>query len=271
MRRGKLGTTTCLGGILVLIILIVLLGTPLIADVDPLSQDLRSTLRAPSADHWLGTDQLGRDVLSRVVSGGKMTITIAALTTLMGTAAGLLLGVCGGYFGAKAEAAAMRAIDILMALPDLLLALTLVAAMGYGTHSVIVAVGAASIPSIARVTHGVTKRCKEEGYVSAAHAIGATHKGIIFRHIIPNIASAVLSIASIRWCRNILLVSGLSIVGIGVQPPAAEWGLMIAEGRLYLSTQPLIVLVPAALIIAVSIGLNLIGIGLRERRSRVGY
>jgi len=258
-----------LGAALVLVVCGCVLLSPFVAQLDPLSQNLRSTLRKPSSEHWLGTDQLGRDIVSRVVYGGRLTLLIGVLTTLMGTAVGLALGLTGGYFGRIVEALVMRAVDVLMALPDLLLSLTLVAAMGYGTKSVVVAVGIASVPAIARVTHGVTKRCREQGYVSAAYALGASDLGIIFRHILPNIAPAVLSIASIRWCRNILLVSALSIVGIGVQPPTAEWGLMIAEGRLYLAAQPLIVLVPAALIVLVGVGLNLFGIGLREASMRM--
>lgn len=249
-------------GTLLVIVLACAVG-PELSHFDGNRNDLRNTLRPPSAEHWLGTDQFGRDTSTRLLLGGRLTFLVGIASTAFGTILGVLLGVLGGFFGGVIEGIAMRTVDLLLALPGLLLSLTLVAVLGFGLESLIVAIGLAATPVIARVTHGATMQVARRDYVEAARVLGVSSARLLFRHVLPNIAPAIISIATVRWGKNILLAAALNFFGVGVQPPAAEWGLMIAEGRVFLSNYPSLVLFPALLIVATSLALNTVGDGLQ--------
>jgi len=235
---------------------------PSISPFDGTRNDLRNTLQPPSAESWLGTDQFGRDTFTRLLMGGRLTFLIGIASTVMGTVLGVLIGVLGGFFGGHLEGLTMRTIDLLLALPGLLLGLTLVAALGFGLESVVVATGIAATPVIARVTHGATLQVARRDYIEAARVLGVSSLRLLVKHVLPNIAPAIVSIATVRWGKNILLAAALNFFGVGVQPPAAEWGLMIAEGRVFLSIHPTLVLFPAVLIVTVSLALNTVGDGI---------
>lgn len=254
-------TTWLAAAVLVLIIAACVL-IPLLSPRDAYRHDLRSTLQGPSSSALLGTDQFGRDSFTRLFVAGRLTFLIGASSTLIGTLLGVLLGTLGGFFGGWVETLTMRTVDLLLALPGLLLGLTLVAALGFGVESVIIATGIASTPVVARISHGATLQVVRRDYIEAARGLGVPDYRLLYRHILPNIATAVVSIATIRWGKNILLAAALNFFGVGVQPPAAEWGLMIAEARTFLSIKPGMVFFPAVMIVTVALALNAIGDGI---------
>ncbi|MFI2829713.1 ABC transporter permease [Klebsiella aerogenes] len=222
---------------------------------------------APQAGHWLGTDQLGRDVWSRIVYGAEHSLSAALAAVAMGLVFGTALGTVAGALGGRVEAVVMRIVDILLAIPSLLLSLTVIILLGFGTLNAAMAVGVAAIASFARLSRAEVVRIRHSDYVEAAYGSGGTFLAVFWRHILPNALSPVLAFATLQFGQAILALSTLSFLGYGTPPPVPEWGLLIAEGRNYLSTAWWLTTFPGIAVIAVVLAANRISQQLnRERR-----
>lgn len=222
---------------------------------------------APQAGHWLGTDQLGRDVWSRIVYGAGHSLSAALAAVAMGLVFGTALGTVAGALGGRVEAVVMRIVDILLAIPSLLLSLTVIILLGFGTLNAAMAVGVAAIASFARLSRAEVVRIRHSDYVEAAYGSGGTFLAVFWRHILPNALSPVLAFATLQFGQAILALSTLSFLGYGTPPPVPEWGLLIAEGRNYLSTAWWLTTFPEIAVIAVVLAANRISQQLnRERR-----
>ncbi len=249
--------------VLALFIILAVLG-PAIAPHDPTRMALNRVLRPPSLEFPLGTDELGRDLLSRIIVGARITllITFAAVAISLGT--GTLTGLVAGYYGRAVDTLLMRLMDVLLAMPGFLLAIAIVASLGPGERSVIIAVGIYSIPAFARLARGSTLSVRAAEYVQAGRALGATNARLMARHVLPNIVAPLLVMTSLRMATAILTVSGLSFLGLGPQPPTPEWGAMLSVGRNHITSHPALVIVPGLAILLVTLSFNLVGDGLRD-------
>lgn len=223
---------------------------------DPYATSPAAKLTAPGAVHWFGTDELGRDLYTRVVYGASLSVQAALLAVGIALAGGLGLGVLAGFAGGRIDAAIMRVIDVLLALPGLLLALAIVTAIGFGTVPVAIAVGIGIIPGFARTTRAEVLRVKTLPYVEAARLGGASWCRTLLRHILPNAWGPVAVLATLDFGAAILATAGLSFLGFGAAPPAAEWGTLIANGRHFLITAPWVSLLPGLFVVAVVFSLN---------------
>lgn len=252
-------------GLLILIVLFVIaLSAPLIAPFPPNQTDMMDTLAQPSAKHWLGTDQFGRDILSRVIWGTQVSLKVAFAVVAISLSLGSLIGAVAGYAGGWVERIIMIGNDILLAFPGFLLALALVAARGSSLENVILAVAIAYTPRVAAVMRSVVLTIRPRPFIEASHAIGMSSLRVLFKHVLPNSLPPVIVVATVSAATAILAEAGLSFLGLGVQPPAATWGNIISDGQGYITTNPWISL-SAGLCIAVAvIALNLLGDGLRD-------
>ncbi|MBR0659002.1 ABC transporter permease [Neoroseomonas oryzicola] len=248
----------------ILVLLVVALLAPWLAPHSPTRTDLMNTLAPPSASHWLGTDQFGRDVLSRLIYGAQVSLQVGFFVVLISLSAGTILGAVAGYAGGWVERALVAAIDILLAFPSFLLALALVAARGNTLDSIIVAVAIAYTPRVAAVMRSVVLTIRPRPFIEASRAIGLSPWKIILRHIIPNALPPVIVVATVSAATAILAEAGLSFLGLGVQPPTPTWGNVIAEGQTSITTNPLISLSAGLCIAFTVIVLNLLGDGLRD-------
>lgn len=235
-----------------------------LAPYDPLLISPQDYLQPPSRSHWLGTDSYGRDVLSRVLHGGRVSLTVGFSSVLIASALGVLLGLIAGYYGGRVDGAIMRFVDMLLAFPGLLLALGVVALLGPGLANVIVAVGISGIPSYARTVRGAILSAREEVYVEAARSVGCRDQHIVLRHLLPNVVGLVVVISTLSVAWAILTASSLSFLGVGTQPPTPEWGLMLSEGRGLLREAPWLTTFPGLMIMLTVLSINLLGDGLRD-------
>jgi len=252
------------GGLIVVFLVAVGAGASHIAPYDPAAQELARTLAAPSPAHLLGTDALGRDILSRLMYGAGISLRIGILGTLIACVTGTTLGLISGYYGGRLDTLLMRLVDIQLAFPGLLLALCIVAIIGPGLENIIVAVGIFGIPTFARVTRGQILTLKQQDYVSAARMLGARDDRIMVRHMLPNAMAPILVIASFSVATAILTAASLSFLGLGAQPPTPEWGAMLSDGREYMVIAPHVVLFPGLAILITVLAFNLFGDGLRD-------
>jgi peptide/nickel transport system permease protein len=256
---------TALAGLIVLatFILVAIIG-PSLCKYDSLEIDPVNKHRLPSAEHWLGTDYLGRDVFTRIVYGSRVSLTISFVGVLSGALIGILLGVFAGYYGKTADALISRFLDILLAFPGLLLAIVIVAILGDGVENTIMAVTVFSIPSIARMVRGVVIGLRNSEYVQACHVMGASDIRIIFTHIIPNAMSQIIVNITLDFGTAILTASSLSFLGLGVQPPSPEWGAMLSQAREVIRTYPMQSIIPGLVITLAVLSFSLLGDGLRD-------
>ncbi|RMU33664.1 ABC transporter permease [Pseudomonas amygdali] len=265
LMRFLLRNPMTLAGLIVIgTLMIVALFAPWIATHDPLAQDLSAALRMPGAQNWFGTDELGRDLYTRVVHGSSLSVQAALLAVGIAMAGGLSLGVISGFAGGRIDAVIMRLIDVLLALPGLLLALAIVTAIGFGTLPVAIAVGVGIIPGFARTTRAEVLRVKTLPYVEAARLGGASWTRTLLRHILPNAWGPVAVLATLDFGAAILATAGLSFLGFGAEPPAAEWGTLIANGRHFLMTAPWVSLLPGLFVVGVVFSFNHIARTLEE-------
>ncbi len=241
---------------------------PWIAPYDPNALDMRSMLIGPSSDHWLGTDQLGRDVLSRLLYGGRSTLMIASLATIVTVSIGVTIGVISGYFGGKVDLAVAGILNVLLSLPSLLLTLAILGIMGAGTTSLLIALIGAGWTTHARLIRASVISLREQLYVEAAVSIGAGSTRILSRHILPNLITTVVVLATLDLGVLMLTVSALSFLGLGVQPPTPDWGTMLNDARPYFSAVPLLVVVPGLTLTFVVLAANMLGDGLRDLADR---
>ncbi|WP_409262516.1 ABC transporter permease [Pseudomonas putida] len=227
-----------------------------LSSFDPYATAPADKLSPPSLAHWFGTDELGRDLYTRVVYGARLSVLAALLAVAIALLGGLGLGVLPVFAGGRADAALMRLIDVLLALPGLLLALAIVTAIGFGTVPVAVAVGVGILPGFARTTRAEVLRIKTLPFVEAARLCGASWARTLLRHVLPNAWSPVAVLATLDFGAAILATAGLSFLGFGAAPPAAEWGTLIANGRHFLITAPWLSLLPGLFVVAVVFSLN---------------
>lgn len=256
--------TAALGAAIAICFLALALVGPLIAPHDPLEPSLGDRLQGPSSAAWMGTDELGRDIFSRLLYGARFSLGIAFVATLLGAATGVVVGMFAGYFGGSVDQITMRLTDVQLALPSILLALTLVAAFGTSVATLMVAIGVGSMPNFARLARGSTLTVRGMDYVEAARAVGASRSLILRRYIAPNIAAPLIVEFTLRFSTAILVIGGLSFLGLGVQPPAPEWGAMLSVARSFLDVAPYMAFFPGMAIFFAVLGLNLLGDGLRD-------
>ncbi len=244
--------------------ILVALAAPWIAPYDPTAQDLLAPLQAPSWSHPFGTDEVGRDILSRLIYGARISLSVGLISVGIAGAGGVALGLVSGFFGGRIEEVILRFMDLLLAFPGILLALAIVAVLGPGLFNVMVAVGLSDIPSFTRLTRGQTLAIRELDYVSGARAIGCADGRVLWRYILPNVLPALIVLATLRVATAILTASGLSFLGLGAQPPTPEWGAMLALGRTFLRQAWWITTFPGLAIMVTVLGINMLGDGLRD-------
>jgi len=249
--------------VLLAIIMLVLVGffyTP----YNPYDFDLSRARQPPSPKHLLGTDELGRDILSRLMVGGRYTIGISFISVILGSIIGSTLGLISGFFGGRIDTVVQRVVDVALAFPTTLLAIALMVSLGPGILSLIVAISISTFPTYTRLVRGVVLQVVNEDYVAAAKLLGRSSWYIIFKHILPNVISPIIVQTSYYLGFSILLASALGFLGLGVPPPTPEWGSMIGSGRVYLFSSPHIVMFPGLFITITALSFNLIGDGLRD-------
>ncbi|HET7705811.1 MAG TPA: nickel transporter permease [Thermoanaerobaculia bacterium] len=250
------------GLILTVALIVVALAAPLIAPMDPFSQDTARRLEAPSNDHPLGLDDLGRDVLSRVVWGARVSLRVGFSVVIIASLVGVTLGAMAGYFGGLMDLVVMRLCDILLAFPGILLAIALVAVLGPSLNNVVLALATIGWVGYARLVRGQVLKVREMEYVTAARALGARSPRVIIRHVLPNVINPVIVMATLGLAGAILSEAALSFLGLGVQPPTPSWGAMLTAGRRYLGLANHLAIFPGAAIMLAVMGLNFLGDGL---------
>lgn len=256
---------SALFGLLVLLVIIMAaLFAPWLANQDIFAQDLTARLQPPSQTHWLGTDELGRDIYSRLLYGARITLYIAGLTALIITPLGLLIGTSAGYLGGWVDTVLMRLVDIFLAFPSLILALAFVAALGPGIENAIIAISLSSWPPIARLARAETLSIRKMDYLAAVRLQGASSWHIILRHVIPMCLPSVVVRVTLNMAAIILTAAGLGFLGLGAQAPSPEWGAMLASGREFMLNNGWIAAIPGLAILFTSLAFNLLGDGLRD-------
>ncbi|OFV84822.1 MAG: hypothetical protein A2W26_06225 [Acidobacteria bacterium RBG_16_64_8] len=260
-----LGPKGMLGLLILLVIGLLTVAGPWLAPADPLSVDLGATLLPPGRGHWLGTDEFGRDILSRLMAGARITIGMSTLSVLFAVSVSVPMGIAAGYYRGRLDVLMMRFVDVLLSFPGALLAIILISVLGPGLVSVIMAVAVFSIPTFARLTRGTALTLRNSDMVQAAVALGASDARVLFRHILLNSLVPVLVQASIRMGTVILTVSSLSFLGLGPQPPAPEWGAMLSNARSYLYVAPHVAMAPGFATSLAIIGFILFGEALIDR------
>lgn len=257
------------GFALVALFIVVAIFAPLLAPFDPRAQDLtliqKGCCPGPSAQHWLGVDQLGRDEMSRIFYGARFSLTIGVVSVAVGLSIGLLLGALAGYLGGFVDGVIMRTMDVMLAIPGLLFAIGIVAALGAGLFQIMIAVGTTNIPIFARLLRGSILAQRENDFVLAARSVGVPRRTILASHILPNAISPVIVQGTLALATAIIDVAGLGFLGLGPQDPGTpEWGTMLTEVDRYLQSAPLLAVIPGIAIVISVLGFNLIGDGLRE-------
>lgn len=237
---------------------------PVIAPYDPLAQTLSARLEPPSAEHWLGTDQLGRDIASRLLYGARISLVIGVVVVVLAGVFGTFVGLIAGYAGGLADEALMRLTEVFLAFPPLILAMAIAGALGPSLTNAIIAIAAVTWAVYARLARGQVLSLRRREYVEAARSIGASHARILARHLLPNAIAPLLVQASFDMGAAIIAAAGLSFIGFGAQPPTPEWGVMISEGRNFISTQPWLSLFPGLAILFAVGAFNVLGDGLRD-------
>jgi peptide/nickel transport system permease protein len=252
------------GMVIVALLVLAAVAAPVLAPYDPDAQDLALRLAPPGALHWLGTDELGRDVLSRLLAGSRVTLAVVAVIGLTVPAAGLAIGCLAGLAGGIVDVALMRVADVFLAFPRLILALALVAAMGPGLGHALIAIALAAWPPYARLARAETLAIRERDFIAAARLAGASPARLLLRHIAPLCLPSLIVRASLDMAGVILTAAGLGFLGLGVAPPQAEWGAMIAAGRRFMLDQWWVAAAPGVAIAVATLGFNLLGEGLRD-------
>jgi peptide/nickel transport system permease protein len=264
--RSILANPTAVAG-LVIVVLLILAGVfaPWLSmGHSPLAQDLTGRLAPPSAEHWFGTDELGRDIMARTLYGARATLTIVALVSVVVVPIGLAVGTVAGYLGGWVDAVLMRITDIFLAFPRLILALAFAAALGPGIENAVIAISLTSWPAYARIARSETMTIARSDFIQAVVLQGASTRRILFRHIVPLCLSSVIVRLTLDMAGIILTAAGLGFLGLGAQPPTPEWGAMVSSGRDVILDQWWVATIPGLAIFIVSLGFNLLGDGLRD-------
>ncbi|WP_400163594.1 ABC transporter permease [Brevibacillus sp. TJ4] len=250
------------GGILLFFVTISVLA-PVLAQYPVNEMRYEEALLPPSASHWLGTDEFGRDIFTRILYGGRVSLLMGLVAVAIAGSVGVLLGVIAGYYR-KLDIYIMQVMDILLAFPSLLMAIAIVAVLGVGLTNAMIAVAISVIPSFVRVVRGSVLAVREKEYVESARALGVSDGKIIFKHILPNVASPIIVLATVQFGSSILSAAALSFLGLGAQPPNPEWGALVFVGKSFLTQAWWMTLFPGLAIMLVVLGFNLLGDGLRD-------
>lgn len=259
--KDKLATT---GTLLVLIIALVAIFAPVVAPYNPSAQSLSNRLRSPSSEHLLGTDEFGRDVLSRIVFGSRVSLIVGVLSVALGMIIGVPIGILCAYFGKRFDLVVMRVVDILMSFPTLVFGLMLVAALSPNLINVVIAIAISLVPRFIRVARGPALSIMKKEYIESSKAIGASTGRIVFLHILPNIAGPIAIMATLWVATSIRIEAGLSFLGLGVQPPTPSWGNMLKAGMNRILMAPWMAIYPGIAIVISVLAFNLIGDGIRD-------
>ena len=253
-----------IGLVLLLLLVFVAVLAEVISPYDPIKLDLQAISQAPSAKYWFGTDNLGRDIFSRVLYGARVSLSAGVVAVGIAVIVGLALGLLAGFFGKAVDEIIMRVVDAMLAFPFLVLAITLAAVLGPSLQNSMLAIAVVSVPGFARLTRAQMLSERERDYVQAAQSLGASDPRIVFRHLLPNIAGPIIIQATLSIAGAILAESSLSFLGLGVQPPTPSWGEMLNTARGYLRDAPWMAIAPGSLIFASVLAFNLVGDGLRD-------
>ncbi|MCO5223767.1 MAG: ABC transporter permease [Thermomicrobiales bacterium] len=252
-----------LGAIILIFWIVMALAAPMVSPFDPDSGS-RSRLQAPSTEHIFGTDLFGRDVFSRVVFGSRLSLSVGILTVIASAIVGTTIGLVSGYFGGLVDTVLMRAVEVMLTFPAILLALLVITILGPGLKNAAIAVGVSAIPQYARLVRGSVIVARENTYVTAAMVQGAKDFRIMVRHILPNISASIIVLATANAGVAMISVAALSFLGLGAQPPTPEWGALLSDGRSYFTTAWWLMTFPGVALMSASFALNLLGDGLRE-------
>jgi peptide/nickel transport system permease protein len=252
------------GAVLVALVILTAAAGPVLVGEDPLAMDLGVRLQAPSASHVLGTDQFGRDLLSRIVHGARISVKVGVVSVLLGLVVGLPLGAFSGWVGGAVDLVIMRIMDAVLAFPAILLALAIVAALGPDITNVMLAIGFRYAPIFARIARAAVLGEREKEYVAAARALGQSGLATLLRHILPNCTAPLVVQATANFAQAIIIESSLSFIGVGTPPPTPSWGTMLFEARGFVERAPLVAIFPGAAICLAVLGFNLMGDGLRD-------
>lgn len=261
LRRNRMAMV---GLAILLLFMLSAIFAPFLTPYDPIQSDFEKTFQPPSAENLLGTDNLGRDVFSRILYGSRISLAIGFISVSIGLLIGLPVGALSGYYGGKFDLFVQRIIDILIAFPGILLAIVIVTILGVGVENVMIAVGIASVPIYTRLVRGSVLSIKEQGFVAAARALGIGNARIIIRHIMPNCLGPIIVQSTFQVATSILWAAGLGFLGLGAQPPDPEWGAMLARGREFIRTSHHLTTYPGLAILFMVLGFNLLGDGLRD-------
>jgi len=256
--------TALVGGVIALFIVFVAVFAPWISRLDPLEQDPFARLMWTTPKHWLGTDDFGRDVFSRIIWGSRISLMIGSASVLLGLLLGTSLGMIAGYYGGKPESLIMRAIDVMMCFPDLILAIAVTAALGANLLNLIITIGIVMTPRFARLAHGIILSIKENEFVMASRAVGAGVPRILVQHIFPNIFGELLVAGTLWVGESIRLEANLAFIGLGVQPPTPTWGNMTREGVDVLINAPWLSIFAGLSILITILAFNMLGDGIRD-------
>ena len=256
--------TSWIGLLFFVIVVVLAIAAPVLSPFDPNDQNIMEKLRPPSVEHWLGTDSFGRDTLSRILYGARVSLVIGVVSTLAAMVIGSAIGMLAGWHGGRLDTVTMQAMDVLLAFPSLILGLILVAMLGPSMHNIIIAIALTSIPPFARIARAPTIAIKEREFVMAGRALGYSDTRIVAGHILPNILPEILVMGSLWLANAIRTEASLAFVGLGVKPPTATWGGMIREGFENILDSYTLALVPSIAILIVIFALNLLGDGLRD-------
>ncbi|MGC9529428.1 MAG: ABC transporter permease [Candidatus Bipolaricaulaceae bacterium] len=252
------------GAVLAVGVILLALAAPAVAPYDPLEQNVYVKLQTPSGAHPFGTDDFGRDVLSRVFFGARVSLTVGVLSVLMGMAVGTLMGLVAGYLRGWLEQAIMRLVDVLMAFPVLIMGLLVMATLGTGLGKMIAAIGVVLAPRFARLAYGAVVAIREQDYVDAARAVGGSPWRIMLRHVLPNVFGEILVMGTLWTATAIRIEANLSFIGLGVSPPTPTWGNMIREGVNWIVVAPWLPVFPGLAILVTVLAFNMVGDGLRD-------
>ena len=252
------------GLVIIVFVTVVAAFAKYIAPYDPAELDPTSNLASPSSNHWLGTDNLGRDLLSRLIFGARWTLGSAGLAAAGIVALGVSIGIVAGYFGGIIDDLLMRLVDVLLAFPSIILALAIVGMLGPSLSNVLIGMVAVWWVDYARVVRGLTLKVVQNDYVLSARSCGCCNRRMILRHVLPNVIPSVIVLATLELGSLMLAISGLSFLGLGAQPPTPEWGTMLSDGRMFFLNAPQLMMYPGIAITVVVLGFNLLGDGLRD-------
>ncbi|MCU0105352.1 ABC transporter permease [Acholeplasma vituli] len=253
-----------LGAIVITLLVFMTLFADFIAPFGMKAQDLNNALQRPNAIHWMGTDNLGRDVFSRVIYGGRTSLVIGLSAVSIALIVGGSLGILAGYYKGKVDIFIMRLSDVLLSIPSILLAIAIVASFGSSMFNMIVAISIGSIPIFARIIRSSVLSLTEKQFIEAAHALGSSHFRIILKHILPNVLSAIIVQSSLGIATAILSAAGLGFIGLGLEASVAEWGLMLSSGRAYIRTHTFLTIYPGLAIMITILAFNMVGDGIRD-------